>query len=365
MIRKLQLAVFACCAVCACTSRVSTSQEANSGFDIRATVTGQMVASNELTEAPRSGAPITVGTRSVTYPTVKFNENLFLTGAFQLVTRPYYFEDLSKQGYGAKGSILQASLNYSRVSANGSLLLRAGELTTAFGSFLLRYDDADNALIDLPISYGYYYSPVSMLPVAGAQVDATRGKWDARLQFANSSPANPRGLLSTGQHGNWAGGAGYTVRQGLRVGVSGYRGPYLDSSYRYYLPGEARPSTLPASAFGLDASWAHRHTIAQGEFQKFVMPYTVIPKFRVTSGYGEVRQVIAPRWFVATRYGAETTSATSKSQNIETAVAFRPNRMQLIKVGYELKHYSYGTHSNDQILAAQYIVTFHRSVTKE
>jgi len=362
--RRLRLAVFAFCAI-GVGARVSLAQEANSGFDLRATLTGQSVASSELTEAPRSGAPLSIGSRSVAYPTWKVNENFFLTGAIQLITRPYYFKDLSVSGYGAKGNILQASLNYSRVSSNGSLLLRAGELTTAFGSFLLRYDDADNALIDLPMEYGYYYSPVSILPVAGAQIDVTRGKWDGRLQFANSSPANPRGPFSSGQYGNWAGGVGYSIRQGLHVGASAYHGPYLESGYKYYYPGEESPSRLPANALGIDVSWAYRHTAAQGELQKFVMPYTLIPKFRETAGYGELRQVLAPRWFVATRYGVSTTSATGKVQNLETSIAFRPDRYQILKVGYELEHYSQKSQANDQMLAIQIVTTIHKSLTRQ
>ncbi len=77
------------------------------------------------------------------------------------------------------------------------------------------------------------------------------------------------------QYGNWAGGGGYTIRQGLRVGVSGYRGPYLDRKYAYYFPGEANPSKLPAHAIGIDGNWAHGHTTAFVEVQRFVMPYTL------------------------------------------------------------------------------------------
>src|SRR6202042_767688 len=128
----------------------------------------------------------------------------------------------------------------------GSVLLRAGQMSTAFGSFVLRYDDAENALVDLPISYGYYYAPVSILGVAGAQIDATRGKFDGRLQFANSSPANPRSIFARDQYGNWAGGAGYTIHQGFRIGVDAYRGPYLSRNYAFFLPGEKNPSALPA-----------------------------------------------------------------------------------------------------------------------
>ena len=99
-----------------------------------------------------------------------------------------------------------------------------------------------------------------------------------------------RAVSSRGdQYGNWAGGGGFTVRQGLRVGVSGYRGPYLDRKYAYYFPGEVNPGKLPAHAIGLDGNWAHGHTTAFVEVQRFVMPYTVIPDFRESAGYAEVK----------------------------------------------------------------------------
>ena len=335
------------------------AQEASSGLDLRATVTAQVLASNELTDPPRSGAPLAVGARSVVYPTWKISDNWFVTGALQLTTRPYFFGDFSTVGYGAKGLVLQSSLNYSRLSSKGSVLVRAGELSTAFGSFMLRYDDADNALVDLPIEYGYYYSPVSILGVAGAQIDATRGKWDGRAQFANSSPANPRSLFAHDQYGNWVAGAGYTIRQGLRVGVSSYYGPYLDRQYQFFAPGEANPNTLRARAFGVDGNWAHRHTSVQGEWQKFVMPYKVAPTFRESAGYVEVKQVVSPRWYVAVRSGFSNTNGSGKQQALETAAGFRPNRFQLIKVGYEYEHYNTGGR-DENTLAIQLVTTLHK-----
>lgn len=336
-------------------------QEATSGVDLRATLTAQLASSNELTEAPRSGSPAVVGSRAVIYPTLKFNGQWFATGAMQVVTRPYYYSDFSTQGYGAKGNLLEATLNYSRVSTRGSLLVRAGKLSTAFGSFLLRYDDADNALIDLPPEYGYYYSPVSFLPVAGAQIDATRSKWDGRLQFANSSPANPRSILAHDQYGNWAAGAGYTIRQGFRVGVSGYRGPYLDRQYAYFFPGEENPSRLPAHAVGIDGNWAHGHTTAYIEVQRFVLPYTRVPDFRESAGYFELRQVLSPRWSIGGRYSLLSNSAAGKTNVWEGTTGFRPDRFQLLKFGYEHKHYSSGSEGDSNTLAIQFITTFHKS----
>jgi hypothetical protein len=338
-------------------SPVLPAQEASSGIDLRATLTGQAMASNELTLAPRDGAPASAGFRSILYPTWKINNNLSVAGAFQFVTRPYFYSDFSTAGYGAKGYLLQASLNYARVSDKGSLLVRAGELSSAFGSFLLRYDDLDNPLIDMPLEYGYYYAPVSFLPVAGGQIDVTRGKWDARAQFANSSPANPRSILAKDQYGNWAGGGGYTIRQGFRVGVSGYRGPYLDRQYAYFFPGEANPNTLPAHAVGIDAGWEHGHTRILAEGQKFVMPYKAIPTYSKVAAYVEIRQVLSPRWYVAVRPGYTSANEGGDVGRVESSAGFRPNRHQLLKFGYEVNRNSTGSPRFDNTFAVQFITT--------
>jgi hypothetical protein len=350
--------VLACGVLCATSA---FGQEANSGVDLRATLSSQVATSNVFTEASASASPVAAGFRTVLYPTWKFSEHWTATGAAQLYSRPYLYEDFGTPRYGAKGYILQASLNYARVSDHGSIMVRAGELSTAFGSFLLHYDDSDNPLVDIPNGYGYYYAPVSSLPVAGLQIDATRGKWDGRAQFANSSPANPRSIFAHDQYGNWAGGGGYTIRQGLRVSVSAYRGPYLDRQFKYFFPGEANPNTLPSHALGADVEWAHGHWNVQGEFQKFVMPYKLLPIFRQNDGYVEVKRVLRPRWYAAVRGGYTNTSFSGYTENIEVAAGFQPGRFQLLKVDYELVHYATDTNSYDKTFAVQFITTLHRS----
>ena len=79
-----------------------TAQEAPKGVELRATLTMESVASNEVSGQPRSGSPIILAARSIAYPTIKFNENWFVTGAVQFATRPYFYQDLSTTGYGAK-----------------------------------------------------------------------------------------------------------------------------------------------------------------------------------------------------------------------------------------------------------------------
>ncbi len=313
------------------------AQEAGSGIDLAATVTGEAVASRELTESPRDGSPLTAGFRSMLYPTWKIDDHWTVYGAIDINSRPYFEEDFSSQGYGVVTHVIQLNVGYSKVWKGGSLVIRAGQLSSAFGSFLLRYDDAENPLINMPMQYGYYYAGVTTAGLAGAQIDLTRGKWDGRVQLTSSSPANPRSIFDNGQYPNWAGGVGYTIRQGLRVGISGYRGPYLDREYPYYFPGESSPRDLPASALGTDVEWAQGHWNVYGEWQWFEMNYHAIPTFRKNAGYAEVRRVLHPRWYVAARAGYLDGSYASGGETYEVAVGFRPNTHQLIKVGYSLE----------------------------
>jgi hypothetical protein len=335
------------------------AQEADRGVDLRATVSAEGAASSLLTEPSRSGMPVSGGFRAVFYPTWKLSGHWTVTGALEALSRPYFSDDFDDPGYGVKGYVLQAGLNYSRISDKGSFAMRAGQLSTAFGSFPLRYDDADNPLVDPPMQYGYY-GLASTLGLLSAQIDATRGKWDGRVQFANSSPANPRSIFARDQYGNWAGGGGYTIRQGLRVGFSGYRGPYLDRQSQYFFPGEANPSALPAHALGFDVEWARGHWNVQGEWQRFTMPYTVIPTFIEQAGYGEFKRVLNPRWYVAVREGYSSSKAAGNAERFEVTGGFRPNRLQLLKVGYELEHHSSGKYPFDNTVVVQFVTTLHR-----
>jgi hypothetical protein len=310
------------------------AQEATSGFELRTTLSEAASYASQLETSPRSGAPVSGGFRAMLYPTWKLSENWAVSGALQIHSRPYFSEEFSTQGYGVKSDILQLHLSYSRFWKNNSVVVRVGQLATAFGSFPLRYDDAANPLPDVPIGYGYY-NGVSLLGLAGAQVDVTHGKVDLRGQFVNSSPANRRSIFDRDQYGNWAGGAGYTLRQGLRVGVSAYRGPYLDRHYAFYFPGEANPRDLPGTAFGADVQWGHGPLNIYGEWQHFQMDYRAIPTFKQSTGYVEGRWVLHPRWFAATRIGYLRANAFAGREAYEMGVGFRPNRLQLVKIGYK------------------------------
>jgi hypothetical protein len=334
------------------------AQEAGSGLDLRATISTAGDYSHELEEQPRSGGPITGGFKAVLYPTWKLNRHWSVSGAVETHSRPYYIDEFQTQGNGVKTDVLQAYVSYSQFWKNNSVVVRVGQLSSAFGSFLLRYDDAVNPLIEMPLGYGYYTGGASTLGLAGAQVDATFGKLDLRAQFVNSSAANPRSVFDRDQYGNWAGGVGYTIRQGFRVGASSYRGPYLDRQSEFFFPGEAPPRTLPATAVGLDAQWGRGPWNVYGEWQHYQFDYHAIPTFREHTGYGEVRRVLTPRWYLAARAGYLRTSAFRGYQVYEVAAGYRPNRLQLIKVGYRAEQGPTIRGTLENVLAVQLVTSF-------
>lgn len=340
------------------SSAALLAQEASSGIDLRATVSGEAIYSPTLTESPRSGSAEAGGFRSMLYPTWKIDEHWTFSGAVQVISRPYFYGDFNTQGYGLRAQILQANLGYARVWNKGSVVVRAGQMTSAFGAFLLRYDDADNPLVQMPVGYGYYYTPITDEGLMGAQADATFGKWDGRLQLTNSSPANPRNIFQKDQYGNWAGGVGYTVRQGFRLGVETYRGPYLDRESRFFFRGESPPKDLPATALGVDGQWARGHWNLYGEWMHFEMNYHAIPTFRQNGGYFEAKRVLSPRWYVAARTGFLHTTHNGGDATYEIATGFRPNSWQLIKVGFMLEHDRSGG-PIDNIVAVQLVTMLH------
>jgi hypothetical protein len=335
------------------------AQEADSGFELRTTLSAVSFYSQELSAPPRDGQEVTGGFRAILYPTWKLSSHWTISGAWQVHSRPYFFEEFNTQGYGVKGDLLQLNLSYARFwSGNRSLVVRAGQLSSAYGAFLQRYDSMDNPLIGVPSAYGYYYKPVTFEGLAGAQVDGTVGKLDARAQFVNSSPANRRSVFDHDQYGNWAGGLGYTIRQGFRVGGSAYYGPYLDRQYTYFFPGEAPPRDLPAHAYGLDVEWGWRHWNAWGEVQHFVMDYHVIPTLTENMGYAEVRRVLSPRWYAATRVGYVRYSAFPGFETYEFAAGFRPSTHELIKLDYTVQQGAMYPGTLGNVAAIEFVTSF-------
>jgi hypothetical protein len=332
--------------------------EAETGFGLQGTFSATAAASTEFRPAPRSGSLVDGGFRLMLYPTWKLSRHWTIYGAYQTVSRPYYYADFQTQGHGVRGNIAQGYLSYSQVWQDASLQIKAGEVSSAFGSFPLHYDDRDNPMVDVPLQYGYYGALATLSALAGVEADATWKKLDARAQFTNSSPANPRSVFASEQYGNWAGGAGYTIMQGLRVGVSGYRGPYTDRHYPFYDPSEGRPRNLPGSAVGVDAQWGRGHWNVRGELQRFVMTYGPDPTFHEHTGYVEVQRSLSPRWYVAGRFSYLSADFVGHTQVMEAVAGYRLGARQIIKLSYETAHSEFPG-APDRTLAVQFVTAIH------
>lgn len=293
-----------------------------------------------------SASPEAAAFRAMLYPTVKLGSHWFAYAAVQLRSMPYFYYDAFLSGRGVYTDAIQAFVGYSFRHRGLSMVVKAGRLTSAFGSFPLRYDDADNPLIDQPLSYitevplrtdqvpcgtadllsqhyGFVFNrcggvpgggaglqPVTLYGLTGVEADVSAGRIDARFQLTSGSPASPQALSAAPQYIQWAAGGGYTIRQGFRAGVSAFRGPYLSGNLTPLLPVATSARDFPASGLGFDAQWARGHWSTIGEWQKFWFDspnFTTAPS--VASGYGEVKRILTPRLFAAARIGYLSTGS--------------------------------------------------------
>jgi hypothetical protein len=279
---------------------------------------------------------------------------------------------------------LEGYIGYKIERKSATVLIKGGRLLPAFGRYPLEYDDAKSPFIEPPSLYGvslvlrpdqvpcnlrnilhqsyddpiqfscggsvadrYGILPVTLYGIPGIEADVSWGRADGRIQVTNSSPANPQSILSRSQFAQWAAGAGYSLRGGLHIGVSGFRGPYLSRVVAPFLPVGTAVADFEASGVGIDAQWFGGPWSAEGEWQHF---HFGVPGFiqspALDGGYVQVKRILSPRLFVAGRsnwllpggatdsYGAHAGQIDAHQQTEEIVLGYRLNRLQLLKTGF-------------------------------
>jgi hypothetical protein len=390
------------------------AEESSIGVAAPVTVTGGAVLTGRLrATAPEYENPtgdFAAAFRTMLYPTIKLGSRWFAYGAIQVHSEPFAYYYLYYPEFEVEAEVLQAYVGYRRTGEKGALVVKAGRLTSAFGSFPLRYDDAANPLLDMPLPYGSYVpirpdqlpcrvsdftgarnhptyaafycsdpprehwgmTPVTVYGLPGAEIDVSHGRVDARFQFTTSSPANPRGFLSNDRQPQWTAGGGFTIRQGLRVGASAYRGPFLDALVAGSLPRGTTVRDFPATGIGVDVQWARGRWSTGGEWQRFSFPY---PGFRVSPvvsyGYGEAKATLLPRLYVAGRAGYRSHNRIADARKYsdggflptvhtyDAALGYWVNPRQLVKVGYQWVHTAGGSPHRDNVLGVQFVTSVH------
>lgn len=385
------------------------AQEAEVGVAVPVTITAGALETGRAQAGEPTTASFTVGFRALAVPELKLGTHWYIYSAVQVRSTPFFYDDAYDADRRIKADFLQGFVGYSRAWGKTALNLKFGKQPAAFGAFPLRYDDAANALLDQPLPYnylgvqpgqlpcriadfnswpswgffcgnawntGYGIMPVTLYGLPSAEADLSWHRLDARFQLTNSSPANPHGLFQSGQHAQLTAGAGYTIRQGFRIGASAFRGPWLDNAVQRDLPQHTSVADFPMTAVGVDAQWAQGGWSASGEWQRFVFRYPALSVSPASSfGYVELKRIINARWYAAFRGNYEannhpqdatarsTTSFLPNVQEYELAVGFRPNRFQLLKVGYELVSINGSPRPKDNVLGLQ-LVTSINSLSK-
>jgi hypothetical protein len=326
--------------------------------------------------------------------------------AIQARKIPYFYYDAFLKDRSMQTDVIQAYLGYSLHAGNATMVFKAGQLTTTFGSFPLRYDDADNPLIDQPLNYiteiplrtdqlscgtsellrqhygfvaagcgghpggGPGLTPVTLYGLLGAQAEISVGRFDARLQMTNNSPAYPTWTI-TRQYLQWAAGGGFTIRQGFRIGGSAFRGPYLESSVVAGLPPGTTVRDFPATGIGIDGQWAWRRYSVNGEWQhlEFAAPNFVISP-TVNAGYAEGKVRLTPRFYMAGRvgrlgpgtvtdiHGVTANNFAPALKSYELAAGAWLNRYALLKVSYSWLKSEGSTSNLSNVIGFQLVTQF-------
>jgi hypothetical protein len=379
------------------------TDEAQVGVIVPVTITGGVLDTRRAQADDPAAASFTVGFRVLATPQLKLGPHWYIYSAVQVRSTPFFYQDAYSADRNIETDVLQGLLGYARSWGKATLGFKVGRLPTAFGAFPLRYDDAANPLLDQPLPYTYLklrpdqlpcgitdfspapnvvfhcgggqgetygVQPATLYGLPGAEIGLSWHRLDARFQLTGSSPANPRSLFASGHHPQWTAGTGYTIRQGFRVGMSAFRGPWLDNAVMPFLPPGSSVTDFPASGLGVDVQWARGPWSASGEWQRFVFRYPNFPTPPASSfGYVELKRIINPRWYSAIRGNYEANNhpedSTGKSaatflpnrQAYEFAVGFRPDRFQLLKVGYEWMRAEGGPRTHDNVFGVQFVTS--------
>ena len=389
----------------------SFAQDSDFGVTVPMTLSAGAMRTGRLQEDDPSRSLYSEGFRIMLYPTFKLGKHWFGYAAVQLRENPYFYYDAYYPGHAFDTDAIQAYIGYSTRLENTSIVIKAGQLTTAFGSFPLRYDDTENPLLDQPLSYitqlpirgdqlicnvadlrknSYGWvagscggnggwagglTPVTLYGLPGAQIEASRGHFDGRLQFTGRSPAVSDEWTTRLSYFQWAAGGGYTITQGVRIGMSAFRGPYLDRVVSSYLPAGTSIRDFPATGVGIDGQFVRGHWNINGEWQRFQFD---LPNFTVspttTAGYGEVKRILTPRFYAAVRAGylknGSVTDASGVSlplasiaptlTDVEFGGGIWLRRNLLLKGSYGWLHMPGSDDGEYNVLGLQLVATIHK-----
>lgn len=294
----------------------------------------------------------------------------------------------------------------------------AGRIPPVFGAFARRDYGEVNALIGLPLAYGYPTTMRPEPPPSQRELLLNRGGgWRVRYPRATAA-LGPQGLplvsarrWDTGVSTSWDGSkvqAGLSVTMGtlasprsdddnggkqisgrigvtptaaFSVGVSGATGEYLADAGRSsgygsvgWLPEPGRSQTHRQRALGLDAEYAVGHVVVRGEVvaSRWDVPFLNGDPTLTLDALGssiETRVALTPRWSLAVRGDrlgfSRVAFATgdlrtwdAPVRRVEGAVGYMMRRNVRLKAGYQYNWRDGGRERSIGMAGAQLLYWF-------
>jgi hypothetical protein len=270
--------------------------------------------------------------------------------------------------------------------------VQVGRIPPVVGLFAREPYGRDNLLIGAPLAYQYLLSlRPDALPASTDDLIRMRGRgWEPSFPIGSSALAPGIPIVSafrwdTGAEAHWHSGradvAGAVTRGsasvpavgrdvnggetwsgrvavsgpgGLTVGVSGARGPWIQSSTLSLLPASLRaPDTQ--TLLGMDVEFGWGRWLVHGEELRSVFDMPIVdatnPEVRLAawSGYLEARYRLHPRWQVAGRVeqldfstiqgtlnGGRATTWDAPVERLSADVGYRVERQLEIRAGWQM-----------------------------
>lgn len=239
---------------------------------------------------------------------------------------------------GGRGRIDEYAIRFTPWE-DGRLNLQFGQFSTVAGEWTKRHLSWDNPFVSAPLAYEqitylsdagvnyagfpaaevsdewlYGYNPLIWGPsyASGVAASGVLGRFEWAVEAKNAS------LSSRPEYWSFADRSldlpTYTARLAWRpdvrwtFGLSGTRGPYLDSSIDDYLYGNWTSADYLQQGLVFDASFEWRHLQVWLEAMRFEFDIPYGAEVSAWSGFIEVKYKFAPRLFAAVRINRQTHS---------------------------------------------------------
>jgi hypothetical protein len=188
----------------------------------------------------------------------------------------------------------------------------------------------------------------------GAEAHWHAGRMDVAGAVTRGSPSVPTVGRDVNGGETWSGRVAFTGPAGLTVGVSGARGPWIESSTLSLLPTSLRaPDTQ--TLVGADVEFGWGRWLVRGEELRAVFDMPLVgaaePAARLAawSGYLEARYRVRPRWEIAGRVeqldfstiqgtldGGLPTTWDAPVERLSADVGYRAERQLEIRAGWQM-----------------------------